>query len=200
MDPLDSPRDALAKEVVQKYKTLGKDKVKEAVKIFVAAGYLRQTIQGIIKRSQTNGKIATKAPPGRKPNSRLIAKVKKTLDKNPSTSCRTGSHTLKTSKLCKGHGPEITVKQATKGKKLYEKVNNKKMVIVMDDETYVPKDPQHVPGREFYSATSRTSIPSIKDPKQERNAPESIFYHFIVKIIPYCKYCVNSFISKITLL
>uniref|UniRef100_A0AC35TRH8 DDE_3 domain-containing protein n=1 Tax=Rhabditophanes sp. KR3021 TaxID=114890 RepID=A0AC35TRH8_9BILA len=33
------------------------------------------------------------------------------------------------------------------------------MIIVMDDETYVPKDPQHVPGREFYSATSRTSIP-----------------------------------------
>uniref|UniRef100_A0AC35TUS9 DDE_3 domain-containing protein n=1 Tax=Rhabditophanes sp. KR3021 TaxID=114890 RepID=A0AC35TUS9_9BILA len=134
-------RDALAIKVVNKYKLLGKDNVQKVVVIFVAAGYSRQTIQGIIRRYQSNGKVITKSPPGRKPNAKLITKVTNILDKNPSTSVRTGSHALKTSKSN------------------FHRIKSKKNGHCMDDETYVPMDPKNVPGREFYSATSRTAIP-----------------------------------------
>uniref|UniRef100_A0AC35TPZ9 DDE_3 domain-containing protein n=1 Tax=Rhabditophanes sp. KR3021 TaxID=114890 RepID=A0AC35TPZ9_9BILA len=183
-------RDAVAKKVVKKYKKLGKEKVKDVVKIFVEAGYVRRTIEGMIKRYETTGNIVAKSPPGRKKNTRLITKVSKLLEKKPSTSLRNGCSAVGTSKTTfqriktkelnrksyvKVTVPEITPKQATKAKKnikkIYEKVNNNKMIIVMDDETYVPKDPKNVPGREFYSATSRTGLPLSQRIKTKTKYP-----------------------------
>ena len=62
---------------------------------------------------------------------------------------------IKTPKYTAGQELRAQFNCARLGRKLYRKKN---LLIIMDDETYVPIDPSDIPGKDFYTATDKSSV------------------------------------------
>ncbi|OXA40221.1 hypothetical protein Fcan01_24870 [Folsomia candida] len=169
------------------------DRDKKTIDHFARRGKRRFVIDRIITRCELTGDTNYKKLSGRpatQSTKRNVEKVKKLFKKRPSTSMTAASTKLKISKstICriklhklgmKGYvkqpAPKYVGTQQERAKtgcrKIYKKSLSK--VLVIDDETYVTIDPDDIPGRKFFHATSPEDVkyedkvqPKAKFPKK----------------------------------
>lgn len=185
--------EAFAKRVVHFYENMGHHDMNQTCLHFMEEGFRRSLIYKIIKRYLKNGYIEYKKIPGRKPKITESdkRKVEKLLTENPNITIRKGGQKLKMSSSsfrriknqlgfksykCQ-YGPKYSVNQEKRAKtacrKLYRKVipSGENKVLIIDDETYVPIDPEDIPGTKYYHCKDPKEIP-----RQNKIKPKSKFF------------------------
>ena len=184
-------RDQLANRIVQFYENIAQRDDKIVLHHFKVEGILTKTIRNILERYKQEGRITTSSPPGRKKSKKLKnieKKIEKLLEKDPEVSARTASsklgisktyynkiklHRLKIRSFRKRIIPEATEEQQKRAKKscrkIYRRLTEEKLVLVMGDETYVPEDPKLVPGPEFYHVKNKKDLPIERRVKKRKN-------------------------------
>jgi hypothetical protein len=167
----------LARRIMHYYENSEKKEVPDTCHHFEKEGYHYQTISRIlnrcIKRNSTQllergGKRPTVATP------EFLDDVRRIFEEKPDTSVRSAANklhvaksTLSDAKLGVGiHA--FTKKKSPKyrdGQKERAQTNCGIILkrahgraIIMDDETYVPRDPADVPGRQFYHTSDRNRV------------------------------------------
>lgn len=164
----------LAERIVHFYLNAADMNKKMTVDHFVAEGYNKNSTYAVIRRYEAKGTTKFEAKPGRPSKVMTPRKTKKILKKfenTPSLSVRNCAKSLnlspstvskiKVNRLgirarVKQKAPKYVKDQETRAKvacaRIYRKFLTKKhgLVVIMDDETYVPVDPSDVPGRKFY--------------------------------------------------
>lgn len=175
--------EAFAKRIVHFYENFGNQDIAVTCNHFMTEGFLRNTICRIIKRYLTNGTTSWKLNSGRPPvksTKKNVKLIKNMFTKNPNCSVRNAAQKLKLKKSTvsdikvkklgikayrKQTTPKYNSDQAdrakTKCRILYRKrlLKNPKKIVVMDDETYVPIDPDQIPGLEFYHCINKKDVP-----------------------------------------
>jgi hypothetical protein len=175
--------DALAKLVGHFYENDGQRNAKLTCKHFKALGVCPRTVQNIIrrynergttetmKRGQHDAKLMTPA---------MLRKVERLFQRRPNISERNAAAIIGVSKSTlrymkvdilgyvsrkKRMAPKYVNDQAARAKKaclrLYRKLtaSGGHKVVVMDDETYVPADPDQIPGSEYYCTRDGEQVP-----------------------------------------
>jgi transposase len=163
----------------------------ETVKHFCEEGIHRSTIYKILKRYEKTGAEDYAKKPGRPRSKSTLAvmnKVKTLLKRYPSTSVRVGATKKKLTtttymRIKKKYlgfrafskksvpkyieGQEIRAKSGCR--KVYNKIRTK--IMIQDDETYVPVDPNNVPGRQFFQVRNPTEVDYM-----DKIAPKTKFF------------------------
>lgn len=167
--------EVFAKRVILFYESHNK---KDTVKHFLQEGAIRTSIYRIIRRYEETGEVSFKKIPGRDRTvtvPRNVNRVKSIFDKTPSTSVRVAADKLKISKssvarmkrndlhlkaYVKQSAPKYIKDQEERAKRGCRRVYNSQLrkVLVIDDETYVPADPNDVPGKQYFHSTSRNDV------------------------------------------
>jgi len=172
----------IAKRIVHFYEINGgrenSQSNKLTIKHFSEEGIRYQTIARIIKRYNTRGSIDYMKILGRPPF-RSVDKVKKLYERKPETSVRIGSlktnmpistfqyikkKKLKINAFVQQTVPKYINDQIPRARKacriLYKKTltSGGNKVLILDDETYVPQDPQQIPGKNYFHAQNKTSV------------------------------------------
>lgn len=174
-----SENEAFQKRVIFCFENVaGRSKV-NTVKHFQIEGKSRSTINDIINRYLTTNHteyIKSVGHPVTVGTSGMKKKVLKTFKKNPSISVRAAAKKLKITPSTlqqikkkdlgiKGYTKKVAPKyvkdQEQRAKRGCQFVYKKSLekVMVIDDETYVPWDPQDVPGRKFFHAQDPKEVP-----------------------------------------
>lgn len=159
---------------------------------FVLQGMYRTTINRILDRYEDRKNSKYKIPPGRpvrQQTKTLTRNVEKVFRGNPNISERAAAtklkisktylHDIKANKIGLKTYKAKTAPKYNEGQKKRAKTNCRKLVekmltstpkkiIVMDDETYCPVDPESVNGVKFYSCRSKKDI----DPKYKLKPKE----------------------------
>lgn len=168
---------------------------KKTLDHFLEQNVIRRTIERCIKRFIETGSAEFKAIPGRpitvntkKNGRRVIASLKR----NPSKSERSMAQSLRIPKtsvhrikatngvktFTKKKCPKYIKDQAARAEKgcrrLYKKLipSGGNFLIVMDDETYVPADPDQVQSKEFYSVVPGHELPESAKVKPVEKYPK----------------------------
>ena len=138
----------------------------------------RKTIYRIIDRFEERGGIEFRPIPGepRKVRThRKIEQVRREIDKNPKVSDRKQAVKLGISTRTFGRikqelgiksfvrekAPKYVKDQEERCRRGARAIYNEMLrgkIVVMDDETYVPVDPEEIPGRKFYKCKSRKEV------------------------------------------
>lgn len=166
--------EVLAKNIVHFFENSADRVTSKTVHHFVAEGYRERTIRSILSRYLKEGRVTQKQRGGRPATvctQKVVRKAQNFLDENPNISIRCLADKLKIAKstvsdlkrLKLGYrtktavtAPKYQGTQAARAKtgcrKIYRNLllKNKGSVIVMDNETYVPLDPEQIPGAKFY--------------------------------------------------
>jgi hypothetical protein len=145
---------------------------------FITQGFPKSTVYKIIKRYESTGRIEYCKIPGRKAligTKKNVKRIVNAYKKNPSISVRNLSAKLKIPKSTlsrikiKKAGIKARVKQVVPKYKegqaeraktgaayVWEKSQHKHLII--DDETYVAKDPKDIPGRQYYHCVDPNDV------------------------------------------
>ena len=176
-------RDSLAKRVIKFYTTKANKDIIATCHHFMAEGIARNTIKAAINRYVKYGSSETKSPPGRIAkvgNIKVRNKIKQIIKRNPNLSVREGARKVKISKSAfhniklhklgiKAYKKQTVPKYASDQeqrakkacKKLHKRICNEsnKIILIIDDETYVPQDPQQIPGTQYYHCEEKSDVP-----------------------------------------
>lgn len=149
---------------------------------FLAEGICRNTINNILERYKVRGTVDYNKKPGRtcsKSTPAMVERVRKLFTNNPNQTVRPGAqkldlkrstlsdikvHKLGIKAFRKETAPKYVNDQEHRAKvacrKIYRKrlLSHSRKVLLMDDETYVPVDPDQVPGMEFYHCQSKSTV------------------------------------------
>lgn len=171
-------QELLSKRVVHYYENFANRRKSTTVLHFTREGYPRRTIYNVLQRFEARHESGFRMIPGR-PTSiatpRVLRQLATIFKNKPSTSVREASQRLKVPKstvqrmkkdiLClrgfvKQKAPKYVKNQESRAKsgcrKIYRAASGK--ILIMDDETYVPKDPADVTIHKFYHAQNRKDV------------------------------------------
>ena len=191
----------VAKRICQYYDAVGRDMAR-VYDHFGAENIDKRTIRRIIARYRESGSFEYKNLPGRPKsvrNSSTSKQVLSAFQQNPCVSERILAQKLNVSRstvqrIKKEGGLRSFVRQKVPkyvgdqlircksgARKLYEKLTESPdLVIIIDDETYVPKDPADIPGKSFYSAQNRENVdPDIKFIGKKKFTPKFLVWQAI---------------------
>jgi transposase len=170
-------RQQLAKRVVHFYTEIANRNKFETVSHFVREGFKKRGIYAIIYRYEKNGSAQFKPKSGRKikvATPETVEKVRKKLE-NTNNSIRDTAKELGISKTrCQDIKKSLGIKSnkcqkvpkhtddqqkraKTNCRKIYRKSINK--VLILDDETYVKKDPIANYGQRFFHYSDKSKVP-----------------------------------------
>lgn len=187
-----SENEAFAKRVVKFYDGYARKDIKIAIQHFKKEGKSRVTIRRIINRYKQRRTISYLKLPGRKPTASTqnnVARVKKLIKKQPTLSVRKGAKKIgipkstysdiKIRKLrIKAYKretiPKHTEEQKQRAKKNCKKILSKakEKILLIDDETYVPIDPEQINGNDYYHCEKKEDISDDIRFKHKAKFPE----------------------------
>jgi transposase len=168
-----------AKRVVQFYTQYAKCNSLATFNHFKAEGKAKSTIYGIISRYKQQGNADYKKITGRHPSvatTTNVIKIRRQIKNNPIMSVRKGAKKLGISKSSysdikvkklkikafkRKTAPKYVKDQKIRAKKNCGKIVNvraKKKILIIDDETYVPVDPQDVSSNLYYHTDNKETL------------------------------------------
>jgi hypothetical protein len=170
---------ALARQLWRFYKNAGNQNVAKTCHYFEQMGYKYRTLARILKRTIERNSAELLPKPGRTPTVSTEAKlkaVKSTFETNPNVSVRAAAkelgvsrstlsdmkvHKLGINAYVKQKAPKYREGQRERSEAGCSRIlrRSRGRVIIMDDETYVPLDPNDVHGKQYYHATDPNSVP-----------------------------------------
>lgn len=173
-----SENEAFAKRAVKFYDGYAGKDINVVIQHFKKEGKSRVTIRRIINRYKLRGTINYLKLPGRQSTvstQKNVTRLKKLIKKNPTLSVRKGAKRIgipkstysdiKIHKLgIKAYKRETIAKhteeQKQRAKKNCKKILNKakKKILLIDDETYVPIDPEQIEGNDYYHCEKKEDI------------------------------------------
>src|SRR5690348_10048253 len=172
----------LAERVCHFFQNVFSRNRKDTVKHFYREGIARFSISRILDRFEVRGTAEYKKPPGRPPRlatKKVIKTVKKAFQDNPNISegavarkvglSSSFLHKIKVDKLNMKTYKSMNAPKYTNEKKSRAKTNCRKIVekmlssdsskiIVMDDETYCPVDPESINGVKYYTCRNKQDV------------------------------------------
>lgn len=178
-----SEGEALAKRIVHFYENVANRSIIDTCRHFMKEGIWRLTIKRIIARYEKRGTVEYSHKSGRTPKistKKTVAKVKKIFESDPNKSVRACAEKLQLTKSTvsdikvkklgvkarrKETVPKYSGDQESRAKsacrKLYRNrgLSTGAKILIMDDETYVPVDPDQVPGIQFYHSKDKSEVP-----------------------------------------
>jgi hypothetical protein len=169
---------ALANDIWYFFQNSGNREVSKTCKHFVEQGKKYSTVHRILMRCIARNSCELLPRGGCERSVRtpeFVATVNDFFDANRSASVRTAAERLKVPKstlsdakvkdlgmhaFAKQKAPKYTNGQDERAKVGCGRILNKSRgkVIIMDDETYVPKDPQQVGGKQYYHAVNKLDV------------------------------------------
>lgn len=177
-----------ARRIIEFFQLKNEDR-KLTINHFLEEGVPERSIINVLKRYRDEGRVEFKKKSGRPAtvnNKKNQNRVKSSFKTNPSTSVRNVGQKLSISKssvarIKKTVGMKTRTKKKrpkykknqeirarTRSKYIYNKIvkSGGNLICIMDDETYVPADPEQVPGREFYTEIPNEHLDESKKVKK----------------------------------
>lgn len=176
-------REALQKRVVQFYVGNANYRKSVVAKHFAAEGISRSTIYAMIKKYEDHGRVGDLPRSGRpavKSTRKLKASIVRMFDGKDRISTRIAAARLNVSKSLihriklkdcgiksyrKAKAPKYINDQEARAEKNARSLSRKlrssdpSTVLILDDESYFPKDPSQVAGLQFYHSSDKTHVP-----------------------------------------
>lgn len=184
-------KEARAKRIIQFYIGQGCESKKTTCEHFAAEGVPKSTLYGIIRRFEVTRLTEYKSLVGR-PRSvatpQVVQKIKQVFTDRPNTSVRNLASKMKIARSTLSHIKIKTLHLRARTKKIVPRyINNqetraksgarfvcdkaRRKILIIDDETYVPADPEDVPGRKFYHC-----LDPIKVKFEDKVKPKTKFF------------------------
>lgn len=183
-----------ATRVIDMYQNVYKKNKKKTWHHFKKEGHSKTTIYRHIRKFGDSKSVVFKKPSGRVPKVMTKTKIKaveKYYKKNPSSTTTLAAQKLKlkvstlkdikinklgikarSKKSAPKHTPEQEKTASERLTPLYNKMLRK--IVVMDDETYVLKDPSETPIRQFFHSSDPSKVPTNEKIKNKSKFPKKI--------------------------
>lgn len=186
----------LGRDVCHYYENVVSRSKKLTYSHFIDQQIPKSTICHILQRYEQRGTADYKKKSGRSvrvATPKAIKAVDKEYKKDPGMSVRNLAHKLKLSPTTVHNikvkklgiksykaisAPKYTEEQKKRSKTNCRKIAEKRLdpklskILVMDDETYCPIDPNDVPGTKYYSSTDKKTVPEKYKYKSKSKFPK----------------------------